>query len=480
MARFHYLIPWEWVIPEIENPFWRVPHEPLGAVDLRPMNAQRAWGGAPVGYALAVYDHPVIDPGVYYLGYDIEGNLTTPQKDRIRWALNLPGAPIRDKLLDTIWDLFTEHADPVGLMQPKPLMPSASNDLELYLGGYGLLHRERCRRSHRHWPKVLAVLHADYRELYSTCRASKASLHACGVDWGTARNNGLAWVQARRLAGPSVEAESDFQQWAPFAAMMHPGHFKKVLGGWMRKYGVDNHAIFIPAGLPDEGWQIPSTVVNESWNAGAGPIDDISFDLTWTEMVGGWIIQNNACRTNSAANSKLARCNSDLATTDQYAQCTHVDLNGLSASGMAVRKDSSATLTYYNVKIDVTTTPHTWHTNKVSDGAESEIGTFQSNLVNGDTGRCDISGPTIRALQNGVVLSTFTDTSITTGTRTGITSGSCNGCREFDAFEAGDYVAGGGGAAAGNRGGRAIIEMAQPRYWSMWKRAVNRRREKEG
>lgn len=393
MARHHYLIPYEWVTVSGDS-YWRVPHGSLGAIDLRPLSAHVA-GGIPEGYAFAVYDNTIIDVTATYLGDSLEGNLSGLQKTRVRNALSLPiGTTLPDKLQDVLWAILTTLADPDGIDRCQPLLPTAGNNLELHLGGYSLIKKEQCSISHPAWPNILALLRNDYRR-----------------------------IRTEYLAQGIIDVHLKFLD------------VLKV------KYGVNDHRIFIPPDLPDEGVRPRGTTITESFNK----VDSSTLgpDLTWTEVVADWSTISNTARTAFITSNGLARANTDLASDDHYAQIVISTLPTLRAAGTVCRKDSTITETFYFAQYDndVGIAPF-WGTFQRIDAVDTAIGTNTVlTATAGDSIKLQTDGSTITRYRNGSSQNAVTDTGITGNLRTGMRLHEESAAR-LDNFEAADLAVG--------------------------------------
>ena len=100
------------------------------------------------------------------------------------------------------------------------------------------------------------------------------------------------------------------------------------------------------------------TTLNESFDKADS--DTLGPDLSWTELSGDQDVVSNAWQAQPFSTQVLGRADSDLASTDHYAEivisaCTAVDTSGHGA-GPVCRKDSTATNTYYIGRLLRTTT----------------------------------------------------------------------------------------------------------------------------
>lgn len=237
-----------------------------------------------------------------------------------------------------------------------------------------------------------------------------------------------------------------------------PGHHLRCLDMKLEKYArlnLDYRAI--QDALPDEEPLRHGTTITESFNTTDG--DTLGPDLTWTETAGDIDIVSNAASQQTTGTDVFARAEHDLAGDDHYAQA---DISALTVDGWAavmVRFAGAANTGYcaYIINDGGTTRTEMYEITAGSFGAAQQSTAQTLSLP--DTIYIQANGSDMTCKFNGSASGgTFTDTSITGNTRTGIT-GYTNGANkvQWDAFEAADLAAGGGrimGAIAG-RGGLA-------------------------
>lgn len=172
-------------------------------------------------------------------------------------------------------------------------------------------------------------------------------------------------------------------------------------------------------------------------------------DLTWTEIQGDLQVVSNRVRCVSTGTGSAARADSDLASADHYAQVAiRVNTTTGHGGGPFVRKDSSATVTFYMLWIDYNISVHRYTFYKYVSGTLTAIGatTNLGSYALGDVFKLSVSGTTLSGYQNGSLLATRTDSSISSGTRCGVRLYAGGGTpnvadAEADDFEAGDLAA---------------------------------------
>ena len=379
----YYLAHWEWAT-EGGKSFWRAPQidKLLGLVDLRSLPAQGRAGGVPEGYGFFSYNQQVVIPDSIYLGDSLDATVPAPKKAQVRTALNITGPFQSDIIRDILWDILTISSDPLGQTGPKPLMPKETLELELYLGSILVKSELFDITAHSHKAKVLAVLQNAYRS----------------------------------------EREFDKAQGST--------HYLKVLGGWMEKYGVSDHTIFLPPDVPDEGWLQPETTITDNFNT------DTS--VNWTADGGAFQID--------AADSNVLECTATecvlrysataFSSKDHYAQVKILTV-GNSYQGPMIRKVNSATLTYYTHLFQGPGNPITQLFKRVN-GTYSNIGggNFNHTHVSGDLYKIQAQGTTITTYVNGEQAHSVTDSSIDEELRVGIVSATVDS--DFEDFQASD------------------------------------------
>lgn len=208
---------------------------------------------------------------------------------------------------------------------------------------------------------------------------------------------------------------------------------RRFLGAVEKFYGVNP----VPEVEPLE----PHTTITESFNKSDGALGP---DLSWTVTQGNLTVESNEWRGDNSANG-FARADSDLSSTDHYAQATVATMNifgGEGGVGTNVRMANSGVTHYgciaYKDMISSYRIIWKWvsgsRTDLTSNTTALPSVPFSIKLV--------VSGSNLEYFVGGTSTLTTTDTAITTGTRCGIYAyqfGTVQ-CRG-DAFEAGDNSA---------------------------------------
>lgn len=386
----YYLGRWEWDTTE-ETPFWRPPKRAISALDLRSLPECGTQGGTG---GLGFFALPTLDTNQdVHLGNALSERVKNPVKRAAETVLGLKSGEITaETVIDLLAQFLTQFGDPTGQTRWKPLLSDT-----IYLAGHSPVWSGSWRSDPIWREKWLQVRQEDYR-------------------------------RAREQGGTL---------------------YRKMLGYWSQRYGIDAD-LMIPADLPREAPLPPETTITETWGC-ADNSTDISCDLTWTALSSGFGLESNRARhpySGSTSGTALVRADSDLSGDDHYAQ---LDVTGWSngsnvRTGTIVRKDSSATLTYYHGRSSDTTA----QLFKFVSGSATQLG---SNVTVSETPafavKTESDGSTIKCYTSGTERISQTDTAITGNVRTGI--------RDFhavteavavDNFEAADLAAGGGGIPA--------------------------------
>lgn len=384
----YWLGPWVWTAREGRSSCWQAPSGLTPVVDLRSNIQSGLVGGASGGAGVFI---GLSNPGSDYV--DLGDDEEAPQPLRVRSAFEtLASVPTlqSDRLPDIVWELLTLHADPVGETAPCPLGADRTGLRVLHLGG-------RLVRSAR------VMGHGDY----------EASL----LD--------LLRRQYRAVRDEAMSGRSQAD------------HHLKVLGGWAQKYRLPA-GLFRPVDLPDEGIRRPTTTITESFNKADGPIGP---DLTWTMFSGTGgteaSVVSNQLKVNDATQEHNFRAETDLSSDDVYCQMvTGASFTSSNRFASLMRKDSSATLTYYRWGYF----GGVWEIAKFVSGTETVLANAYTAVPdpnNSFRGQCD--GSTITGWHLGVQRDSVVDTSISGNVRCGVMVGNQTTVY-VDNFEAADLL----------------------------------------
>lgn len=378
LADEYYLNQWVWV-DDGELSHFTAPHVEYrtGNIDLR-SETEAAVPVIPNGYAIFAYSQRV--PSGIYLGNDLDAELSNQQLNALKQALKL--APLRSTTLrEIIYEALTEHADPTGKVSFKPLLPGRDMKMKIYLGTAGKIKETSLVPFvSKEWDLVLQTMQEDYRRMLTT------------------------------------------EPWHEIA---------KQLDYWEDKFGV-HYSTFIP----DDALQLASlphaTTITDDFDCANSASPDC--DLSYTELsTGDFKIDSNEleiakfCCHNS---HNTVRADTDLSGDDHYAQIQATSGNSITAQsvpnwyGTFVRKDSSATMTFYQGRYrhrsDANT--DTYHIYEWTAGTDTDIQNDTTGATTPSypfTIKTEVDGSTIKFYVNGTEELSVTDTSITGNTRTG-------------------------------------------------------------
>lgn len=393
----YYLARWEWAdtggfmawMPPLADQF-------IASLDFRSLPQQALFGGIPEGWGFFAYPSAVSIAGSIDLGNDIRGIQNPARRTALKTNLVLLSDITATNLLDILWELYTVHAEPTGLVRWKPLMPDAANNLELVLNGHSVVKSEKLiPEESPEWNQVQAVYQNDYRKI---------------------RQEGIEGLHDKDL-------------------------HRRFLMALVEKHKIEPNK-FIPLDLPIEEPLPHQTVITENFNTADS--STLGPNLTWTELEGDMEVFSNQCRYASALTTGhiTSRADVDLVSSHQYSQIVQANaLNGHnSAQGCHARKDSSATMTYYHWQQSDETSDRRRSWRRVTGTFTLLTNTNGSGAVN-NVVRGEIEGSTYRLFINGVQQHTGTDTNITGNLRCGIGMHSDNAANTrplIDNFEAGD------------------------------------------
>jgi hypothetical protein len=232
---------------------------------------------------------------------------------------------------------------------------------------------------------------------------------------------------------------------------------RRVLGYWMRQWGVDDPAEFqdgdgIVEPLP------PSTTVTDNFNRADST--DLNASSTgksppfsWTEVNGNWQIDINRLGEVSGAGAhSYVRADIDLSSANHYAQMqVKSGSNHGGQYGPLARVDAAADTFYMFLWVGFSTI-----TNKLFkrvSGTFTDIGTGPNVVADDDVLKVDCNGSTINTYRNTVLnIGPVTDTAISGNLRGGVI-GYNSFSYVFDSFEEADA----GGAAAAARQSLALL-----------------------
>lgn len=183
----------------------------------------------------------------------------------------------------------------------------------------------------------------------------------------------------------------------------------------------------------------------ENWNCGNSA--SLTCQLTWSEEGTAYeLLSNQARLTTTGGSANWARMDTDLGSADHYSQVTIVasaeQAGNANFGGVIVRKDSTATPTYYYTRFLREATPGLNEHDLVKNIASVETvigGPDPVDFAAGEVLKLQVIGSTLRAFRNGteMTFSPVTDTAITGNLRVGLYGNSqgTTGTIDYDTWE---------------------------------------------
>ncbi len=356
-----------WDTPGPLGGVWRAPVGARLALDLRTV-AQMV---PPTPTGGGIFISPGSPGAQYRFLANAPGDTVAPA-DRTWLANQLSTAAFTATTLKGIlWEYLSERTDPEGVSAPKPPMPGRNATITFHFEGVRI--RLKARGSLL-WDKIRTVHKAQYRK-----------------------------IRDEVLAG-----------------RMPTDQHRRILGAWLRKYGLTAHRQFVPDDLPDESPLPPGTRYAESFNTADS--DTLGPDLTWLDINGNWRIRNNQADVATTTDT-ISRAEHDLATDDHYGECTLKVIGTGSALGALARYNTGGSMAVSDLYAAVADAASAvFRIYRINSGTPTELGTAGGTPANNDGLQIHCEGSTITCKQNGsAVVGPLTDASPITGnTRGGI------------------------------------------------------------
>ena len=365
--------PWQWVTDERMS-FWSVPWA-RWSLDLRSLPEQTQQGGSP-GLGIFATTEAISDSNYDLIGYgnwhDVKPNQRTKDAIPARKNYKVKG----DDLIGCLFDLLTDGADPDGGDFAKPLVPTVSGRLELHCGKS--FYDRFTYGKHGHSSKIKQMLRKEFGELFVEAKAGKLK---------------------------DVE------------------HHRRVLDYWCEKYGVDDWREFVPQQLQKD---VPgrlkheTTITDNFTRADASTLGSSAEGWSWSTMTGvgaGKIISNEA-GLNTGVDAR-SRADSDLSSSDNYGQAV-IKVWGSSDSAEPIARCSSAAATFY-IYIPRNNATNAHRVFKCATGTFTQLAAANNDVPTlPATARLTCNGSSIESTMNSIARNSFSDTSITSGLRTGL------------------------------------------------------------
>lgn len=391
--RYRYaLAPYVW---SVADSVWSLPVTSEGGIDLRTIAQMGTAGGAPQGFAFVASTQPVTGAEITRSMY-VDEPATSGMQDA--WESNMGYRPTGAQLRDLLWDQLTTGSDPSGDAGPKPLMPTVDGHLELVLGGHSTIKREKFEwGKHAHTNQVQAVLHRDFARRWEETN---------GAD-----------------------------------------HCRRELDWQCHKFGCDDWKEFVPKRLHQHvpGRLPHATTITDNFDGTDG--DTIGNLLTWVEDGGDWDRLSNQVIVSAAATC-MCHNTSALSGSDHYAQCSIIaqgTANGAAnriTGGLARYTDQN---NFYYAGLNNVAAGTAFRFYKRVTGTDTQIGTDGTVSVSlPQPAKTQCSGSTMTGFWNGSAVSGpgGTDTSLASGTLTGMWMRFGTTTATIDNFEAADLAAG--------------------------------------
>lgn len=399
------LASWEWRAGE-QNPaleYWHPPLGTVGSLDLRPLSAMGP--GRAEGFGFFALDRAAdIPAGALSVGDNLNAGLNASTRSDATSRLDLSVGDLDwPSLLDSLWGILTELAEPSGANGTRPLMPCANGEMRLRLGGHSVVKQQRFKPA-KH-PRVIET------------------------------------------------ARADFAQYTADTKRRNPKKRVAYLNQLARKLGVRPNQIAVPSG----GATIGDTFVEASDTSldAHTATGTYGFVGGWNENVGNWqiIASDNHAEAQTNGDPNIARAESDLDSDDHFAWSSVNAAFDFWAPGVAVRIDSSGNDCYLYRRDISNSLSH--QIAKYVSGALTNLSSTGNDYPDPATpweAKLQADGSDLEAWEAGVSKESVTDTSITGNTRAGMYAEGhhANSGVEYTEWRAED-VGGGGPPATATR-----------------------------
>lgn len=311
-------------------------------------------------------------------------------------------SPEGDTLADMILDCLLLGAEPLGLSAPRVAEPDCSGWHHLHLWGHGQAH-----------------------------------VTAQRFEWGSSRVTSILQASLR-------DQFRDLHRDAAAGKLRDNLHHLRVLDFWCEQFRVDDWREFVPKSLHKDipGRLKHETTITDSFNrADNANLGTSSGGWSWTAVAfsSGWGIASNVA--SNSTNGSIYRADSDLSSSNHYAQAAATASGTTSFVGMCVRFASAANTHYNGMARNNATT--TYRLRKMVSGTSTTLNDVSTTAFSSGTIKTEINGTSL-TIYNGVsaVNGPITDSSISGNTRTGVVNSVGPG-GTLDSFEAADLAASG-------------------------------------
>lgn len=390
------LYPWSW---SDSGPV-RGHSPPAGSVcclDLRPL-ATQAVAGQSEGWGFFAWNVDAPSDAVLLGVGDCRTILPTPaQRDELRIRMALSASPTGATLVDVMADVLGRLSDPTGENGPKPLMPTASGDLEILLASHSRVWRQSYVPS-----RTLAAK--------PTGRESRIR-DVIRSQLRDAFNSGGRQLVARVLGGILLNHEYSRSEVAVGAPSRRSEWARLFPAGLLSQVG---GSLFRPV--------LPQTTYSENFDGTDS--GTLGKQLSWTQVSGTWSNTGSQAQydTTVAADYQVARADSDVSSSDHESQCdvTACQDGVTNCQAGACSRFSPSAATCYTFRVVRYFSPDGLYLDKIVSGTVTNLATASEDSAPSVTMLCRCSGSSITGHKNSVQKTSVTDTSITGNTRGGI------------------------------------------------------------
>lgn len=409
-----------WHTDGSQEGFWAAESDCLGLIDLASAaQIEAATPEGPRGWHVAVYKEipkGLSDRGGVVIASEDVRESQPDGKTRDIVGQLLGYIPQGDFLSDWIVDLLTIGADPANEAGPGLLIPTAQKRLEVWLAGAKISDAPFAFSADEYSQKLISVIKAD--------------LEAVRID-----------ALDGKLVNPVTKQADD---------EYHLRIADAILEKYAGKDSAAKDALFVE--LKPDTWEVDeqpkphATTITDNFNrSDASTLGTSSEGWSWTDDASAnsaaWRITSNTggpTTDHGNACSEMARAESDLSSSDTYAQAVGVTMGGAfgGAAATAVRCSNGSSNSYRGgCRTD------TGIIYKMASGSATLLYNNAAGAgANGDTIRMEASGSSITLKKNGSTITTVTDSTITSGVRCGVAGRTTS--VTLDSFSAGDLGGG--------------------------------------
>lgn len=393
---------------ELGEDVWMLPNNTLGSVDLRGSNG---------GFAFVTTEVDIESVDNISFGTDLNAIMTTPQITT--WenmvGINITGGPFT--LLDLLWNTLTIWSDPTGVNNAKPITPTHLRRMELHLGGHSLIRKRR-------WMGVDDPVYLNVRNLY---REDYRKIRQHGLN-EIDIVNGITLAELQQGFSNDDDRENKYidaarrlisnRGFTPAEAKSFiidyiKDQHRKYLGA-MRDKLLVNYQDLIPDDLPQKTPIDPTTTYTDDFTRASLGAGWTSVYRTWSIVSGEIFDPGGSSGTENAS----ARYESDLSSDDHYSQIDFTyEQNSFAYMGPTARFSSSASTYYFAM---IRSQGSLRQIQKVISGSATGLYSDAGGGGVPQTVKLQCNGSTISAYDDGVLISSLTDTSITGNLRCGL------------------------------------------------------------